>query len=184
MSLMTAVAAILTIVGMAAAVGRRGCSRFLAGTAVVIGAIMLAVILVPGFSNYAAAAATFAFLVPVVAVPLWARVRTRQALAGWQKPAAGLAVVDTGFMALALFMMPAHHASQPLAAAAAPMSGMSGHMSQMSVGGGVMTVLVLVGWVVCAAVLVLPAMRRNGLGMVPHATCSGCMILAMAVMTV
>ncbi|MGA7204483.1 MAG: hypothetical protein WBX27_07645 [Specibacter sp.] len=182
MSLMTTAAAILTIVGMAAAVGRRRCSRYLSGTAVVIGAIMLAVLLVPGFSNFEAAAATFALLVPVVAVPLWARVKTRPTLSGWQGSAAGLAIVDTGFMALALFLMPAHQGSQPLAASAAAMSGMSGHMSQMPVGGGVMGAFVLLGWAACAAAVVLPAMRRHGTGFVPHASCSACMILAMAVM--
>jgi len=181
---MTAVAAILTVVGMAAAVGRRGCSRILAATAVAIGGIMLTALLVPGFSNFNAAAAAFALLVPLVAAHFWARATNRHPLAAWRKPAAGLAVVDTGFMALALFLMPAHHNSPALAAGTLPMNGMSGHMAHMAMGGGVMTALVLIGWTVCAAVVVLPAMRRNGPGMVPHATCSGCMIMAMAVMTV
>ncbi len=182
MSLMTTTAAILTIVGMAAAVGRRGCSRLLAGTAVVMGAIMLAVLVLPGFSNFAAAAATGALLIPVLGAFLWTRLKTQHPPTGWQKSAAGLAAIDAGFMALALFLMPVHQDSQPLAAAAAPMSGMSGHMSQMAMGGGFMNVLVLLGWTACAAVVVLPAMRQRTRGMIPHAACSGCMILAMAVM--
>jgi len=188
MPLVTAAAAILTIVGMAAAVGRRRCSRILAATAVVIGGIMLAALLVPGFSNVVAAAATLALLVPVAAVHLWTRARTRQPLSGWQKPAAGLAVVDIGFMALALLLMPAH----PNMQAPAPgvmtgmsgMPGMSGHMPAMTAGGGVMTTLVLLGWAACAAVVVVPLIRRNRTGMVPHAACTGCMILAMALMAI
>jgi len=178
---MTAAAAILTIVGMAAAVVRRGCSRILATTSVVIGAIMLAVLVLPGFSTVAAAAVTVALLVPVVGAFLWARVKTGRPLAGWQKFAAGLAVIDIGFMALALFLMPVHGAGQPRASAV-PMAGMSGHMTHMAAGGGLMGGLVLLGWMVCAAVVAVPAIRRRTHGVFPHAVCSGCMILAMGVM--
>ncbi|MET4095781.1 hypothetical protein [Arthrobacter sp. UYCu712] len=178
---MTAAAAILSIAGMAAAVVRRGCSWILATTAVVIGAIMMAVLVLPGFSNVAAAALTVALLVPVVGAFLWARVKTRRPLTGWQKSAAGLAVVDIGFMALALFLMPVHGTGQPQASAA-PMAGMSGHMAHMTTGTGLMSVMVLLGWMVCAAVVAVPAIRRRTRGMSPHAVCSGCMILAMGIM--
>ncbi|WP_269994316.1 hypothetical protein [Arthrobacter sp. B2a2-09] len=177
---MTAAAAILTIVGMAAAVVRPGCSRTPATTAVVIGAIMLAVLLLPDFSNVAAAAVTLALLPAVAGALLWQRVKTRRQLTGLHKTAAGLAVVDTGFMALALFLMPVHGAGQPQASAV-PMAGMSGHMSHMA-GGGLMSVLVLLGWMVCAAVVAVPAIRLRTRGIFPHAVCSGCMILAMGVM--
>jgi hypothetical protein len=178
---MTAAAAILTIVGMAAAVVRRGCSRILATTAVVIGAIMLAVLVLPGFPTVTAAALTVALLVPVSGAFLWARVKNRRPLTGWQKSAASLAVVDIGFMALALFLMPVHGAGQPQASAA-PMEGMSGHMPHMAAGTGLVGVMVLLGWTVCVAVVAVPAIRLPTRGIFPHAVCSGCMILAMGVM--
>ena len=85
-------------------------------------------------------------------------------------------------MALALFMMPGHQSNHPLATSAAPMGGMSGHMDQMAVDGGFMSVLMLLRWTACAAVLAVPAMRHRRRGMEPHATCSACMTLAMAIM--
>lgn len=176
---MTATAAILTIVGMAAVVGRKACSPVLAFTAASLGAIMLAVLMVPGFSNYTASALTLALLGPVLCERLLTRIWTRRPLAGGHKAPFVLAVVDIGFMALALLMMPAH-ALEPIQAAA--VSSVHRHGSPMTTGAGMMGAAVLIGWTLCALVLAGPGLRRRSFATLPHAVCSGCMILAMGVM--
>ncbi len=147
-----------------------------------MGAIMLAVLAFPAFSASMGAAATISLLVPAAAVIVRNRVKAREPLTGSQKSVAGLVVVDIGFMALALLMMTAHHGGQSHGDGA-PMGGMSGHMGHMAaVDGGLMNMLVLLGWTVCAAVMALPAVLERRRGMAPHALCSACMILAMSVM--
>ncbi len=197
MSLMTTTAAaVLTLVGTAAAVGQRGCSRLLAGAAVVMGSSMIAVLVVPGFSNIIAAGVMFALFLAALGSLLLTSMKTRRPLSAGQRTTAGLVIVDTWFMALAMFVMPMHMAGQPQAAAApmsdthdhmsqasAPMSGMHDHMSQTAAGDGLlMNALVWAAWIVCAAAVAAPALRRDARSMLPHMACSGSMILAMAVM--
>ena len=192
----TTAAAVLTLVGTAVAVGQRGCSRLLVGATVVMGSSMIAVLVVPGFSNIIAAGIMFALFLTAVGSLLLTSMKTRLPLSAGQRSTAGLVIVDAWFMALAMFVMPMHMAGQPRAAAAPmsgthdhmsqasdPMSGMHDHMSQTAAGGGfLMNALVWAAWIVCATAIAAPALRRDTRSMLPHMACSGSMILAMAVM--
>lgn len=181
MPLMTAAAAILTIVGMAAAVSKTACSPVLALTSMGSGTIMLAVLMVPGLSNFTAAALTLALLVPVLGAWLLTKMRPKRPPADRHRIAFVLPVVDIGFMALALLLMPAHGSAQSPAAAATVGAGHS-HGSHMTMGPEIMGVVALIGWTMCALILAAPAMRRRSFETLPHAVCSACMILAMTVM--
>lgn len=179
MPLMTAAAAILTIVGMAAVVSKKACPPLLSFTAGTLGTIMLAVLMVPGFSNYTAAALSAALLAPLLGQRLLTKIRTGDPPAGNHKAPFLLAVVDIGFMALALLLMPAHGAA-PMQASAA--SSVHIHGTPVASGAGTMAAAVLIGWTVCTLILAVPELRRRSHQTLGHAVCSVCMTLAMGLM--
>lgn len=176
---MTAAAAILTIVGMAAVVGKKACPPLLSFTAGSLGIIMLAVLMVPGFSNYTASALTAAFLAPLLGQRLLAKIRASDQLTGQHKAPFLLAIVDTGFMALALLLMPGHGA-EPMQASVA--GSVHTHGSSMASGAGMMGAAVLIGWAVCTMILAVPELRGRSYRSLGHVICSVCMTLAMGVM--
>jgi hypothetical protein len=180
MPLMTAAAAILTIVGMAAVVSKKGCPPLLSFTAGSLGLIMLAVLTVPGFSNYTASALTAAVLAPLLGQRLLTKIRTGSPLAGEHKAPFLLAVVDVGFMALALLLMPTHGTEAMQASLVGGVHG--GHGSPTASGASVMGAAVLIGWTTCTMILAVPELRRRSQELVGHAVCSVCMTLAMGVM--
>jgi hypothetical protein len=176
---MTAAAAILTIVGMAAVVSKKACPPLLSFTAGTLGIIMLAVLMVPGFSNYTAAALSAALLAPLLGQRLLTKIQTGDPLASDHKAPFLLAVVDIGFMALALLLMPSH-GTEPLQASA--VSSVHSHGSPMASGAGIMGAAVLIGWTICTMILAVPELRRRSYEPVGHVVCSVCMTLAMGLM--
>lgn len=190
---MTIAAVLLFVVGMAAALGRPRRSPLhtihltrTVGT-VGVGAIMLGAMSVPGWSRLAVAALTAGLLLLVLAGTLALRLRRGQPLESGQRTVAALTVVDLGFMAAAVLLLPIHgsghgavdRAAQQLTSAA---SGI--HAGSHSLAGGVMIWLVLLAWASCAAVLIAPMIRWRPREGVVDVVCSGSMIAAMAAMAV
>lgn len=175
---MTAAAAILTIVGMAAVVSKKGCPPVLSFTSGSLGIIMLAVLIVPGFSTYTASALTAAILAPVLGQRLFAKIRTGDRLRKHKAPFL-LAVVDIAFMALALLLMPTHGTEYMQASMAGPVHS---HGSPTASGAGMMGAAVLIGWSACTMILAVPELRRRSRQSLGHVVCSVCMTLAMGVM--
>lgn len=204
-TLTTIIAVTLVVGGMAAAVGRhRGSSLRNSGGLGPIGmlgrvgmlgtgAIMLGALVLPDFSNFAAASLTVAVLLLVLAGVLAVRIRRQRPLGYAQKTAVAVTVVDIAFMSAAVLLMPVHSAAAQLTSAqltAAQLTSAAqlgrGHAgsTHLILAEGMMIWLVLVAWAFCTLVLSLPAtLRRSPDGVFPL-VCSGCMITAMAAMAV
>lgn len=180
---MTIVAVIFTVVGMAAAVERHNRSPLRTLGALGMGAIMLGVLVVPEFSHFAAASLTVVLMLLVLVGVVGIRMKMRQPLKYRQKTAVAVTVVDIGFMSSAVLLMPAHGTVQQLASTP-QIGGIGGHGSHMAMAGGLMFWLVLLAWASCAAVLIVPAIRRRSPEGVFHTVCSGSMIAAMAAMAI
>lgn len=178
--LTTIAAATLTVVSMVAAVGHRDRFPLHTLSALGMGAIMFGVLFLPDFSHLVAASLTVVLMLLVLAGILGIRTRIRQPLDYSLRTTMAIPVVDTGFMSAAVLLMPVHgivqFASTPQA------DGILGHGSPVAMSGGVMTWFVLLAWASCAAVLIVPAIRRNAQGGYLHIVCSGGMIAAMATM--
>jgi len=187
MPLTTLLAAVLTSVGTAAAVHTYRRSK---GTALVsagLGLIMLAALLVPGFTGPAASAASLALLLPLCAA--YALSRRHELAAPGTAPNRirfGLALADIEFMAIAMFLMSAHRATLS-AAGAASTAGMA-HTASMpgmaptAPGSEAMLALIILGWATCAAALVIPLGKHDKRHGAWHGICSGAMIAATALM--
>lgn len=199
-TLTTIIAVTLVVAGMAAAVGRHGGSpvRDSGGLGPVgtlgrvgmlgTGAIMLGTLVIPDFSHFAAASLTVAVLLLVLAGVLAVRIRRQRPLGYAQKTAVAVTVVDITFMAAAVLLMPAHSAAAQLTSvqpgSATQFGWAHSGSSHLVLADGMMIGLVLVVWAFCTVVLSLPAiLRRSPDGLFPL-VCSGCMIAAMATMTV
>lgn len=199
-TLTTIIAVTLVVGGMAAAVGRhRGSPLRNSGGLGPIGtlgrvgmlgtgAIMLGALVIPNFSNFAAASLTVAVLLLVLAGVLAVRIRRQRPLGYAQKTAVAVTVVDIAFMSAAVLLMPAHSAAAQLSAAqltsAAQLGWAHSGSSHLNLAEGMMIWLVLAAWAFCTLVLSLPAiLRRSPDGLFPL-VCSGCMITAMATMAV
>jgi hypothetical protein len=174
---MTISAVALTAAGMAAGLGRHNRSALRTPGALGMGAIMLGVLLVPGFSHAAATASGAVLLLGVLAGVAGARAKTGPAWASRQRTAAAVTVVDIGFMALALLLMP-----MPGSTLLPPLDHAGGTHPAMAE--GVMIWFVLLAWTACAAVLILPGARLRRTESFFHLACSGSMIAAMAAMAV
>lgn len=179
MPLVTTAAVIFTLVGMAAVVSRKSCHPVLSFTAGSLGIIMLAVLMVPGFSNFTAATLTFALLAPLLGQRLLRKARPSDPFKSRHKAAFLMTVVDTGFMALSLLLMPGH-GTKPVQASVAVSA--HDHGSTMASGDGTMGIAVQIGWAMCTMILAFPELRRRSYKSLGHAVCSVCMTLAMGVM--
>lgn len=175
---MTISAVLLTAAGMAAGFGRHNRSALRTPGALGMGAIMLGVLLVPGFSHAAATASGAVLLLVVLAGVVGVRAKTGPAWDERQRTAAAVTVVDIGFMALALLLMPMPGSGLLVP----PLAHGSGAHPAMA--GGVMIWFVLLAWTACAAVLILPGARLRRTESFFHLACSGSMIAAMAAMAV
>lgn len=178
---MSIVAVLFTVVGMSAALGRHIRSPLRTIGALGMGAIMLGVLVLPSFSHVAAAALTVVLLLVVLGGGTGIRLATRQPLAFGQRTAVAVTIVDIGFMAAAVLLMPAHAAVRRLAPTPPP-GGIHGFGTHPALAGGLTTWLVLLVWASCAAVLIVPALLRRSPGGALHVLCSGSMIAAMAAM--
>ena len=190
MGLMVAVALPLVLASVAAAVlghttgvrgeGPMGQLRSTAPLALIAtigaGALMLCAMVVPGFSSFAAAALAMVLLSAVGAVAILRGTRGNRALVG-------LAIVDLGFMAGVMLLMPVHGESA-VASGTEKVTGLATHpLAHAAPSGGLMIWLVLLVWAFCAAVLVVPGLRSRRRDSLYQSVCSGCMIAAMAAMT-
>jgi hypothetical protein len=164
---------------MAAVVSKKSCPRLLSFTAGSLGIIMLAVLMVPGFSNYTAAALTIALLAPLLGQRLLTKFRPSVPFTGRHKAAFLMTIVDTGFMALALLLMPGHGTETMQTSMAVSVHN---HGPAMASGAGTMAIAVLIGWVVCTMIVAFPELHRRSYQSLSHAVCSVCMTLAMGVM--
>jgi hypothetical protein len=164
---------------MAAVVSRKSCHPVLSFTAGSLGIIMLAVLMVPGFTNFTAATLTVGLLAPLLCQRLLTMTRASDPFRSKHKAAFCMTVVDTGFMALSLLLMPGH-GTEPVQALVAV--SMHSHGPTMASGAGTMGFAVLIGWAVCTMILVFPELRRRSYTSLGHAVCSACMTLAMGVM--
>ena len=191
MGLMVAVALPLVLASLAAAVlghatggrgqlavARRRSTAPLALIATIgAGALMLCSMVVPGFSSFAAAALAIVLLGVVGAVAILRGTRGSRALVG-------LAIVDLAFMAGVMLLMPAHGESAAAGQNTGLVTGPATHLlTHAAPSGGLMIWLVLLVWVFCAAVLVVPGLRNRRRESLYQSVCSGCMIAAMAAMT-
>ena len=139
------------------------------------GALMTCSIVVPGFSSLAAAALAVVLLGVVGAVAIM-RGRGNRALVG-------LAIVDLGFMAGLMILMPVHGESAAAGYNTGSVTGLASHpLAHAAPSGGLMIWLVLLVWAFCAAVLVVPGLRNRRRDSLYQSVCSGCMIAAMATM--
>ncbi|TAM66096.1 MAG: hypothetical protein EPN48_17170 [Microbacteriaceae bacterium] len=182
MPLATLVAAMLTLVGTAAAVHGYRDNRLTALISAGLGAVMLGMLLVPGVTGTYAAALSLALLLPLGGVLAVPRLRGRVGPRGSRhRLVLALTLADIEFMAVAMFLMPPHEAIRP-ASAAAHMGGMPG-MGGMAPGVAEVMAAVLIGWAACAAALIVPLARGKGRHGAWHAVCSGTMITAMAVVS-
>ena len=140
------------------------------------GALMVCSITVPGFSSLAAAALAIALLSVVGAVAILWGTRGNRALVG-------LAMVDLGFMAGVMLLMPVHGESAAAGYDISSATGLASHpLAHAAPSGGLMVWLVLLVWGFCAAVLVVPGLRNRRRDSLYQSVCSGCMIAAMAAM--
>ena len=183
MSLTIIIAATLTVASMAAAAWNH--NRFPLSTlnALGMGTIMLGILAVPNLSHLAAASLAFVLMSVVLIGTVGSRMRIRQPLEYQQRITLAVPVVDTGFMSLAVLLMPAHGAGQQLAATLQA-GGIPGHDPSAAMSGSVMMWFVLLTWATCAGVLIVPVVRRSSSEGVFQIVCSGCMIAAMAAMAV
>ncbi|WP_394768047.1 hypothetical protein [Lacisediminihabitans sp.] len=176
---MTVVAFVLAVCGMGAALARHRRAPLHALTAVGMGAVMVAVLAAPAFSRLAASTITIALLLPLGAAALALRARSGRHPSLGLRTAVAVSIVDIGFMATAVLVMPLHLAVGPVSAI-----GLTGTMigHGAAAPGWWVVWLVLLTWAGCAAALLHPAVRGRAPGWLLDVVCSGSMIAAMAAM--
>lgn len=176
---MTVVAFVLAVCGMGAAIARHRRAPLHSLTDIGMGAVMIVVLAAPAFSRLAASSITVALLVPLAAAALALRARSGHRLGPTLRTAFAVSILDIGFMAAAVLVMPSHLSVRSPSALGLTVA-MSGHGPATS--GWWVVWLVLVIWAGCAAVLLLPAVRARAPGWSLDLACSGSMIAAMAAM--
>ncbi|TXN31247.1 hypothetical protein [Lacisediminihabitans profunda] len=176
---MTVVAFVLAVCGMGAALARHRRAPLHALSALGMGAIMVAVLAAPTFSRLAASTITLALLLPLAAAALALRARSGRHPHPGLRTAVAVSIVDIGFMATTVLVMPSHLAVRPAPALGLPAT-MIGHGPATS--GWWVIWVVLLTWAGCAAALLVPAVRARAPGWLLDVVCSGSMIAAMAAM--
>jgi hypothetical protein len=171
----------LSATGMVAAIGRHARSPIHSAAALAMGAIIFGLLVDPGFSTIAASCLGIALMLVVLTSVVCLQLATRHRLDRAQRTAAAVSVVDIGFMSVAVLLMPAHEAPR----GGRQVSPMAGHASfaDGAMTAGAMVWLVLLGWTICAAILLVPALRERSPAGPFHLVCSVSMIVTMAAMT-
>lgn len=175
--------AALLIVAVAASVGNPQHAPLLTAGVTGMAAIMVGVMVVPGFSELAGATLTILLALVVLAGAALGRVMTQRPIEPWRKAATAATVVDLVFMSLMMLLMPQHGVGQHLAAAA-PVGGVGSGESHAAASGSLMVWLTILAWALCSAVLTVPKQHSHASGRAFHIVCSGSMIAAMAAMTI
>jgi hypothetical protein len=171
-------AVLLTVASMVAAVASREHVRLRALTGIALGAVMLAVAVVPAFPRLLAAAIAGSVVLVVLGSVIGMRLGAHGPLDRRQKISTAIPLIDSGFMAAALLLMPTH----AIVALAASAHSVGSHDLHAGMAGGVMTWFVLLAWAVSAAVLIIPALVRRPRESYADVACTGCMIAAMVAM--
>jgi hypothetical protein len=194
-SLGGAIAILLTLVSIAAAASHRA-DRMRLAFALVSGAIMIAFFAGPLVSQRAAAALLLALMLAGVLQVLVRRLRTGDQLDQKLRVAVAIPLVDAGFMALAMAMMPAmslsHVSNGAGLSTVSEVTSLSNnhsvatlnavHGMSMTEPAGALIWVILLGWAATATILIVPRLLdRSGDG-IRHAVCTGGMIAAMGVM--
>lgn len=179
---MNVIIATLLIVAVAASVGNPQRAPLLTAGVTGMAAIMIGVMVLPGFSGLAGASLTILLALLVLAGAVLGRVMTRRPVEPWHKVATATTVVDLVFMSITMLLMPEHGAGQHLAAAAPVGGGVESHAAAAS--GSLMVWLTILAWALCSAVLTVPKQPSHTTGRAFHIVCSCSMIAAMAAMTI
>ncbi len=145
-----------------------------------MGVTMFGLLVDPGFSTIAASCIGMALMLVVFTSVVGRQLATRHRLDRTQRTAAAVSVVDIGFMSVAVLLMPAHEALR----GGRQVSPMDAHASfaDGAMSGGAMAWLVLLGWTICAAILLVPALRECSPAGPSHLVCAVSMIVTMAAM--